>query len=108
MTTKTATSVPPETNGLEELHCEHPDCGKFMGYGTIENGLIIIKCHACKNSNIRFKFTEEQTNLMAQEIHCDTCDRFLYSAAITEGIISVRCRNCGTWHMLTIQPPPDD
>lgn len=101
MTTKTFEKV-PETTGLEEIHCSTEGCGKFLGYANIENGLIIIKCHNCKNSNINFSFSEAQTQLTASEVRCPVCDRFLYSAAVTAGNVAVKCRTCGNWHVLKV------
>lgn len=44
----------PSTNGINqiasEVRCSH--CGRFLGYASIKDGLVIIKCKNCKNWSI--------------------------------------------------------
>jgi len=106
MTTKAQSKATvPETKGMEELHCSAEDCNKFIGYARITNGLISIKCHSCKTTNLKFNFTQDTGVLTATEVRCDNCGRFLYLAAVTDGAINVKCRGCGEWNTYLTNPP---
>ena len=104
MTTKTKHKAStPDITGLEEIHCSIPDCDKFLGYGNIRNGLVNIKCHRCKASNLKFNFSADMPDgLIATEVRCSHCDRFLYLSAITDGKFVVKCRICKEWHILEV------
>jgi len=91
----------PDTEGLQEMYCANTECGKFLGYSNIQNGLIIIKCHGCKTSNLAFTFTEDIPHpTTIEERFCKKCDRFLYSAYLPAGKVLRKCRNCGEWDVL--------
>jgi len=90
----------PDTTGLDELHCGNNECGRFLGYATVV-GIILVKCHNCKSTNLTFTFTDSlATPIIAEERCCEKCSRFLYSYFLTEGRVVRKCRNCGEWNVL--------
>ena len=48
--TKTKAEVNGITDIASEVRCSH--CGRFLGYASIKDGLVIIKCKNCKNWSI--------------------------------------------------------
>lgn len=108
--TKAQRKAVPNTEGLEAIHCADPECGKFMAYAVIENGLISMKCHKCRTTNLRYSFNTDMPAQTAEDVVCPECGRFLYMRAVTDGKITVKCRNCGHWDeydsSLTVAPEP--
>jgi ribosomal protein S27E len=92
----------PDVTGLDELHCANDECGKFLGYTKLDNGLVNIKCHGCKTVNMKFNFTE---SMPATEVKCKECGRFLYLVAATNAVVVRKCRICGTWDTMVIDNP---
>lgn len=39
-----------------------------------------------------------------QELHCQSCGRFLCLQAILWGVIKIKCHNCKEWNTLDVQP----
>lgn len=90
---------------VKEVHCANPECGKFLGYESIQIGLIRQSCHRCKQWTETSTLAPDQKPVKMREVRCGQCGRFLYYEAMVYGIVKKKCRGCGVWNTLDIEPP---
>jgi len=100
--------APIDNRKMSEINCANKQCSRFLGYQSIEIGLIHIGCRRCKSLTLVSTFPEDiPTPNRLRAFRCANCGRFLFSEAMIAGNVKVKCRGCGEWNTLDIKPESD-